>query len=76
MAKQAALEADKAPPKKPPKNWDFPKIHLLKHLFNDIEAKGVTLNYNTKPNESMHGLFKESYQQCTSFKDIAQQVND
>ncbi|PBK79400.1 hypothetical protein ARMGADRAFT_950927, partial [Armillaria gallica] len=58
------------------KNWDFPKIHLLKHLFDDIEAKGVTLNYNTKPNERMHGSPKESYQQHTNFKDIAKQVND
>ncbi|PBK85255.1 hypothetical protein ARMGADRAFT_942251, partial [Armillaria gallica] len=62
VAKQAALEADKASLKKLPKNWDFPKIHLLKHLFDDIEAKGVTFNYNTKPNESMHGSFKELYQ--------------
>ncbi|PBK88793.1 hypothetical protein ARMGADRAFT_1033774 [Armillaria gallica] len=74
VAKQAALKADKAPPKKLPKNWDFSKIHSLKHLFDDIEAKGVTLNYNTKPNESMHGSFKESYHRCTNFKDIAKQI--
>ncbi|SJL09155.1 uncharacterized protein ARMOST_12531 [Armillaria ostoyae] len=73
-ARQAALEADKEPSKKLLKNWDFPKIHLLKHLFDDIEAKGVTLNYNTKPNESMHGSFKESYQRRTNFKDIAKQI--
>ncbi|KAK0478073.1 hypothetical protein EDD18DRAFT_1443623 [Armillaria luteobubalina] len=36
-------------------------------------AKGVTLNYNTKPNESMHGTFKESYQRCTNFKDYDKQ---
>ncbi|PBK68548.1 hypothetical protein ARMSODRAFT_887703, partial [Armillaria solidipes] len=56
------------------KTWDFPKVHSHKHLFDDIEAKGVTLNYNTKPNESMHGSFKESYQRRTNFKDFEKQI--
>ena len=34
------------------KNWDFPKMHLQLHLFDDIIAKGITRNYNTKTNES------------------------
>ncbi|KAK0187157.1 hypothetical protein F5146DRAFT_1004106 [Armillaria mellea] len=73
--KQAALDAGKQPPKKLTfKTWDFPKVHLHKHLFDDIEAKGVMLNYNTKPNESMHGAFKESYQQRTNFKDFEKQI--
>ncbi|KAG1864088.1 hypothetical protein C8R48DRAFT_672801 [Suillus tomentosus] len=38
----------------PDKNWSFPKIHLAAHLFDDIEAKGATCNYNTKPNEKCH----------------------
>ncbi|KAK0504193.1 hypothetical protein EDD18DRAFT_1345071 [Armillaria luteobubalina] len=73
--KQAALAAGKKPPKNLTfKVWDFPKVHTHKHLFDDIEAKGVTLNYNTKPNESMHGTFKESYQRCTNFKDYDKQI--
>ncbi|KAK0474683.1 hypothetical protein EDD18DRAFT_1116421 [Armillaria luteobubalina] len=73
--KQAALAAGKKPPKNLMfKVWDFPKVHTYKHLFNDIEAKGVTLNYNTKPNESMHGTFKESYQRHTNFKDYDKQI--
>ncbi|PBK63200.1 hypothetical protein ARMSODRAFT_1024229 [Armillaria solidipes] len=76
MIKQAVLDAGKQPPKKLSfKTWDFPKVHSHKHLFDDIEAKGVTLNYNTKPNESMHGSFKESYQRHTNFKDFEKQVN-
>ncbi|KAG2343754.1 hypothetical protein BDR05DRAFT_975792 [Suillus weaverae] len=42
------------------KNWNFPKLHTTMHLFNDIEAKGVTRNYNMKPNEQMHGPLKDS----------------
>ncbi len=70
------MDAGKQPPKKLTfKTWDFPKVHSHKHLFDDIEAKGVTLNYNTKLNESMHGSFKESYQRRTNFKDFEKQVN-
>ena len=56
------------------KNWNFPKNHLSMHVFDNIEAKGVTRNFNTKPNEKMHGPLKESYQLQTNFKDIADQV--
>ncbi|KAK0492846.1 hypothetical protein EDD18DRAFT_1108458 [Armillaria luteobubalina] len=56
------------------KCWNFPKAHSHQHLFNDIEAKGITLNYNTKPNESMHGSFKESYQHRTNFKNVDEQI--
>ncbi|KAG0705638.1 hypothetical protein DFH29DRAFT_980865 [Suillus ampliporus] len=55
-------------------NWSFPKNHLAAHLFDDIEAKGVTHNYNTKPNEKCHGPLKESYQKWTNFKDVAPQI--
>ncbi|KAG1896982.1 uncharacterized protein F5891DRAFT_1130066 [Suillus fuscotomentosus] len=41
------------------KDWNFPKLHMLMHLFDDIEAKGASRNYNTKPNEQMHGLLKD-----------------
>ncbi|KAG1726420.1 uncharacterized protein EDB91DRAFT_1239645 [Suillus paluster] len=44
---------------RPDKNWSFPKNHLAAHLFDDIEAKGVTCNYNTKLNEKCHGPLKD-----------------
>ena len=49
-------------------------MHLAQHLFGDIEAKGVTRNYNTKPFEKMHGPIKESYLRRTNFKDVGSQV--
>ncbi|KAF8273398.1 hypothetical protein EI94DRAFT_1696683 [Lactarius quietus] len=44
----------------PAKKWNFPKMHALVHSFDDIEAKGASRNYNTKPNEKMHGPLKKS----------------
>ena len=54
--------------------WSIPKIHTQQHLFDDIVAKGVTKNYNTKVNECMHGPLKEAYQTQTNFKNVADQV--
>ncbi|KAG1906807.1 uncharacterized protein F5891DRAFT_1238949 [Suillus fuscotomentosus] len=56
------------------KSWNFPKKHLSAHLFDNIEAKGVTRNYNTKPNEKMHGPLKDAYQDHTNFKNFAEQI--
>ena len=56
------------------KSWDFPKMHTHKHFFDDIEAKGVMRNYNTKPNESLHKPLKTSYRLRTNFKNVATQV--
>ncbi|KAG1726527.1 uncharacterized protein EDB91DRAFT_1239637 [Suillus paluster] len=56
------------------KSWNFLKIHLSAHLFDDIEVKGVTRNYNMKPNEKMHGPLKDAYQDRTNFKNFAEQV--
>ncbi|KAG1758596.1 hypothetical protein EDD22DRAFT_981351 [Suillus occidentalis] len=50
------------------KGWNFLKLHMDAHLFNDIEAKGATWNYNTKPNEKMHGSLKDSYLLRTNFQ--------
>ena len=58
------------------KSWNFPKMHTHQHAFDDIEAKGATRNYNTKPNESLHGPLKTSYKLRTNFKDVASQVHD
>ena len=55
------------------KSWDFPKIHSQLHLFDDIIAKGVTRNYNTKPNESLNRPFKGDYT-VTNFQDVDEQV--
>ena len=56
------------------KSWDFPKMHMQLHLFDDIVAKGVTRNYNTKTNESRHRPIKRIYVFLTNFKDVAEQV--
>ncbi|KAG2034084.1 hypothetical protein BDR03DRAFT_993845 [Suillus americanus] len=56
------------------KNWNFPKKHLISHVFDDILAKGMTRNYSTKPNEKMHGSVQKIYLQCTNFKNVASQI--
>ncbi|KIK12575.1 hypothetical protein PISMIDRAFT_18651 [Pisolithus microcarpus 441] len=58
------------------KNWNFPKNHTCAHAFNDIEVKGVTCNFSTKPNEKMHGPLKEKYQRHMNFKNVADQILD
>ncbi|PBK81833.1 hypothetical protein ARMGADRAFT_1048756 [Armillaria gallica] len=58
------------------KSWNFPKVHSHQHMVDDILQKGVTLNYNTKPNEKMHGPLKDAYQLRTNFKDVAEQQID
>ncbi len=57
------------------KNWDFPKIHSLQHLFDDITTKVATRNYNTKTNESVNQPLKGIYLNKTNFRDVAAQVN-
>ncbi|KAG2064715.1 hypothetical protein BDR04DRAFT_1162243 [Suillus decipiens] len=32
------------------KNWNFPKLHMSVHIFDNIGAKVATHNYNMKPN--------------------------
>ena len=61
-------------PKKGVKNWNFPKIHTHRHAFDDIEAKGVTRNYNTKPNKKLHGLLRNIYHRQTNYRNLAPQV--
>ncbi|KAK0475391.1 hypothetical protein IW261DRAFT_1422226 [Armillaria novae-zelandiae] len=55
-------------------SWSIPKVHMQRHLFDDIIAKGATKNYNTKVNECMHGPLKEAYQTWTNFKNVADQI--
>ncbi|KAG1904847.1 uncharacterized protein F5891DRAFT_1126584 [Suillus fuscotomentosus] len=56
------------------KNWNFPKKHSNVHVFDNILAKGATRNYNTKPNERMHGLLHVIYLRQTNFKNVATQI--
>ncbi|KAG2101790.1 hypothetical protein BD769DRAFT_1697154 [Suillus cothurnatus] len=56
------------------KNWNFPKLHMITHIFNDIEAKGASRNYNTKLNEQMHGPLKDWYLNRTNFKNVAEHI--
>ncbi|KAG6913834.1 hypothetical protein DXG01_004025 [Tephrocybe rancida] len=56
------------------KSWNFIKLHLRKHLFDDIMNKGVSCNYSTKPNEKMHGPIKKSYLCRSNFKNYAKQL--
>jgi hypothetical protein len=44
------------------------------HFFDNILAKGVTRNYNTKVNEKMHGPLRAIYLRWTNFRDVAPQV--
>ncbi|KAG1795406.1 uncharacterized protein HD556DRAFT_1431701 [Suillus plorans] len=56
------------------KNWNFPKIHSGKHIFDDIMAKGAARNFSTRPNEKQHGPIKWWYLRQTNRKDIADQI--
>ncbi|TFK16611.1 hypothetical protein FA15DRAFT_662026 [Coprinopsis marcescibilis] len=56
------------------KPWTFPKVHTHSHMIRDITLKGVTQNYNTKPNEAMHKLIKAFYQFMTNFKNVDTQI--
>ncbi|KAG2018372.1 hypothetical protein CC2G_007806 [Coprinopsis cinerea AmutBmut pab1-1] len=51
-------------------SWTFPKVHAHTHLPRDIYLKGVTRNYNTKPNEGMHPILKDFYLFMTNFKNF------
>ncbi|KAJ7243981.1 hypothetical protein C8J57DRAFT_1452331 [Mycena rebaudengoi] len=56
------------------KNWNFPKMHSHDHVFDDIEDKGVTRNFGTKPDEAMHGATRDIYLRQTNFRDVAPQI--
>ncbi|KAJ7686006.1 hypothetical protein B0H17DRAFT_1169830 [Mycena rosella] len=52
------------------KNWNFPKFHARRHVFDDIENKGATRNFGTKTSESMHGAIRNTHHRLTNFKDL------
>ncbi|KAI6144731.1 hypothetical protein BKA82DRAFT_4016871 [Pisolithus tinctorius] len=55
-------------------NWNFPKVHLWKHVTCDIWSKGAVRNYSAWPNEKMHGPLKDVYQDRSNRKDVAGQI--
>ncbi|KIN96111.1 hypothetical protein M404DRAFT_164113, partial [Pisolithus tinctorius Marx 270] len=55
-------------------DWNFPKVHLWKHVMWNIWNKGAAHNYSTWPNEKMDSSLKDAYQDCSNGKDIAIQV--
>ncbi|KAI5987144.1 hypothetical protein F5J12DRAFT_916092 [Pisolithus orientalis] len=55
-------------------HWNFPKVHLWKHITCDIRSKGIVRNYSAWPNEKMHGPLKDAYQDCSNGKDTAGQI--
>ncbi|EDQ99267.1 uncharacterized protein LACBIDRAFT_335192 [Laccaria bicolor S238N-H82] len=56
------------------KSWNFPKAHSHQHVFDDIQNKGATRNYNTKPSEKSHGSLKSAYKFHTNFKNVESQI--
>jgi hypothetical protein len=50
-------------------------MHLRVHVFDDIQAKGATRNYNTKVNENLHGPIKDFYEQVGNGKDVDKNVS-
>ena len=56
------------------KDWNIPKMHTHTHAFPDIMAKGVTINYDTKPNEGTHGGPKDTYKLMSNGKEYEDMV--
>ncbi|EIW75453.1 hypothetical protein CONPUDRAFT_158916 [Coniophora puteana RWD-64-598 SS2] len=56
------------------KTWDLPKLHMGEHILACIIAMGILHNYDTRPNEKMHGPLKEWYLFRTNFRDVASQL--
>ncbi|KIO06734.1 hypothetical protein M404DRAFT_68170, partial [Pisolithus tinctorius Marx 270] len=55
-------------------DWNFPKVHLWKHVVWYIWNKGAGHNYSMWPNKKMHSSLKDVYQDCSNGKDIVVQV--
>jgi len=55
------------------KSWNFPKFGMLAHVFPGICDKGVTSNYNTKPNEHQHKWTRDVYMHGNK-KEVDKQV--
>jgi len=57
----------------PDKNWDFPKMHQLVHLFDDIRMKGTYSFLGCTIGESFHQGLIDAYK-ATNKKDALSQV--
>ncbi|KIO04410.1 hypothetical protein M404DRAFT_143459 [Pisolithus tinctorius Marx 270] len=55
-------------------DWNFPKVHLWKHIVQDIRLKGAARNYSTRPNESMHKPIRDAYEHRSNGRDVPAQV--
>ncbi|KAK7036852.1 hypothetical protein R3P38DRAFT_2770922 [Favolaschia claudopus] len=55
------------------KNWNFPKMHLQQHAFDDIVRKGASRNFGAKIDESMHAATRAAYLRQTNFKNVTPQ---
>ncbi|OJA20748.1 hypothetical protein AZE42_13785, partial [Rhizopogon vesiculosus] len=56
------------------KNWNFPKAHAPKHIFNDIWEKGTARNFTMRPNEGQHRPLKQAFALQTNYKEVADQI--
>ncbi|KAK7034432.1 hypothetical protein R3P38DRAFT_2518906 [Favolaschia claudopus] len=56
------------------KNWNFPKMHLQQHAFDDIVRKGASRNFGAKIDESMHAATRAAYLRQTNFKNVTPQI--
>ncbi|KAJ7708057.1 hypothetical protein B0H17DRAFT_1156021 [Mycena rosella] len=56
------------------KNWNFPKFHARRHVFDDIEKKGASRNFGTKTSESMHRAIRQTYHHLMNFKNVTPQL--
>ena len=57
-------------------SWNFLKMRLFEHLFDDIVANGVTWNYSTKLFEKMRSPLGMCYVYIMNFKNMGGQVSN
>ncbi|KAF8582945.1 hypothetical protein K439DRAFT_1349884, partial [Ramaria rubella] len=55
------------------KNYNYPKHHGLTHLAQDLQRKGATENYTTRPGKGFQQEVQQAYDQ-TNFRDTEQQM--
>lgn len=56
------------------KNWSFPKMHQLQHLFTDTQRKGTCENFNCAFDGSFHQGLIAAYER-TNKKNVAGKVS-
>lgn len=58
----------------PEKGWEFPKVHQLAHLVDDIKRKGCPYYFSMIIGENFHQGLIQHYE-CSNKKDAARQVS-